>query len=999
MKFIKNYQAYRFVSLNTQIILCMLMIILSLLLTTNASAKPRVVKVGIYNNSPKVFMNSANEADGIFIDILKNIAEKEQWKIEYVPCYWNQCLELLTSGKIDLMPDVAYSLERERTIDFNQSEVLHSWTQFFAKENTHIYTPFDLNGKRVALLEGSIQESFVSEWLINFGIQVQLVPVNSLDEVFTAVANNRADAGIANNFFGDLNASKYQLVSTSIVYQPVRLYFATGKMQNPELITAIDQSLSQWKNNPSSFYFQTIKKWKNDEANDIISSDEWKVFGALVTLLVFLVVLTIFLRMQIKKKMEKIHETQIQLSNERDLAQQYLDIAGVMLMVLDKQGCIRMMNKKGAAIVGLSEEQLIGVDWFANFIPKEKRKEIRQLFDELMQGKLQKLESYENEIVTFSGKNLLLSWHNTILTNQSGEIVGVLSSAEDITQVRKIEAELQIAATAFETQEGIVVANKDCVILKANQSFCKLIGFQDDEMVEKKIYSFHSNRYSPDFYQVVFDAVQKDSNWCGEIWLQRKDGTDQPFQVSISTVKNEQDVLTHFVCTYVDSTELRRSEDKIKHLAFFDQLTQLPNRALLLDRLRQLMTSSTRSKQFCSLLFIDLDNFKTLNDTLGHDMGDLLLQKVAKRLQSCVRESDTVARFGGDEFVILLASIHGAESEAASFTEVIGGKILAAMNLPFQLKDNSYRTTLSVGATIFCGDTYELDGLLKQADMAMYKAKDSGRNALRFFDPNMEVVVVKRAALEKDLRQALIENQFVLYYQAQIAGSQIIGVEALIRWNHPQRGMVSPLEFIPVAEEIGLIVPLGRWVIETACLQLAKWGNMEGFENLTIAVNVSAQQFSQQDFVDVVLETVAKTGAPINKLKLELTETILVNNVEDVVEKMFALKAKGIGFSLDDFGTGYSSLTYLKRLPLDQLKIDQSFVRDVLIDAHDAAIAKTIIALADSLSFGVIAEGVETIEQRDFLREAGCHAYQGYLLSKPIPIKDFELFLQVKNAH
>lgn len=980
-------------------LLSILTLFICFFLASDAYAKSRVVKVGIYNNSPKVFMNSASEADGIFVDILKNIAKKEEWELEYVPCYWHQCLDYLQAGKIDLMPDVAYSIERDTQYDFNQTTVLNSWTQFYTKEEEHINSPFDLNGKRIALLEGSIQESFISDWLINFGNKVQLVPVNSLDEVFAAVANNNADAGIANNFFGDYNAPKYQLNETSIVYQPVRLHFATGEIKNHDLLTSIDKNLNEWKNDHQSLYFQILKKWHGEKKKPLMSERNWKIFGSLLFILALLLAITLFLRFQIKKKVRKIREAQIQLGKERDLAQGYLDIAGVMLMALDQKGCISMINKKGASIVGKPECELIGLDWFEHFIPPEQKDELRILFNKIMNGELIEVGNFENEIVISSGKILLLSFNNTILKNDEGEIIGILSSAEDVTQAKNAASELLIAATAFETQEGIVVSNKDCIILRSNLSFCKMTGYRVDEMVGKKAYFYNSDRYAEDFYKTIMDTVLVVGVWHGEIWLKRKDNQEQPFKVSISAVKNEQGDTHHFVCTYVDSTELRQSEDKIKQLAFFDQLTQLPNRALLLDRLRQLMVSSARSKRFGALLFVDLDNFKTLNDTLGHDMGDMLLQQVAERLQSCVRESDTVARFGGDEFVILLASVHTEEREAAAFTEMIGGKILSAMTLPFELNENIYRSTLSIGATIFCGNSHELDGLLKQADMAMYKAKDAGRNAMRFFDPNMEIVVVKRAALEKDLRQALIENQFVLYYQAQIAGSQITGAEVLLRWNHPQRGLVSPLDFIPAAEEIGLIVPLGRWVIETACEQLALWKNIEGFENLTVAVNVSAQQFSQHDFVDAVLSIVEKTGAPIKKLKLELTESILVNNVEDVVEKMFALKAKGVGFSLDDFGTGYSSLTYLKRLPLDQLKIDQSFVRDVLIDAHDAAIAKTIIALADSLSFGVIAEGVETIEQREFLREAGCHAYQGYLLSKPIPVEDFELFLQIKNVH
>ncbi len=340
----------------------------------------------------------------------------------------------------------------------------------------------------------------------------------------------------------------------------------------------------------------------------------------------------------------------------------------------------------------------------------------------------------------------------------------------------------------------------------------------------------------------------------------------------------------------------------------------------------------------------------------------------------------------------MLANLSTSDSAAANQTETVGEKILATLNQPYQLGNVHWHSTPSIGVILFSGELTEIDGLLKQADLAMYKSKEAGRNALHFFDPEMEVVVMKRAHLETDLREAIAKQQFLLHYQAQVAGSQLTGAEVLVRWQHPQRGMVSPLEFIPFAEETGLILPLGHWVLETACRQLAAWATQPDLAHLTVAVNVSARQFRQTDFVAQVLAVLKETGANPQRLKLELTESLLVANVEEVIEKMHALKTKGVGFSLDDFGTGYSSLAYLKRLPLDQLKIDQSFVRDVLTDPNDAAIARTVVALAQSLGLGVIAEGVEIEAQREFLASFGCHAYQGYLFSRPLPVDDFERF-------
>lgn len=445
--------------------------------------------------------------------------------------------------------------------------------------------------------------------------------------------------------------------------------------------------------------------------------------------------------------------------------------------------------------------------------------------------------------------------------------------------------------------------------------------------------------------------------------------------------------------TCQDISERKTAEDEIEYLAFYDSLTHLPNRRLLLDRLGIAIAASVRHQRKGALLFIDMDNFKTINDTLGHKQGDLLLEQVARRLSACIREDDTVARLGGDEFVVMLGDLSENMLEAASQAEVVGEKIIAILGQPYLLANGPLRSTPSIGITLFGDQQESTDDLLKRADLAMYQAKAAGRNTLRFFDPQMQAVVTAHAALETDLREAVQEQQFLLYYQAQVDGEgQLTGVEALVRWHHPQRGLVPPAEFIPLAEDTGLILPLGHWVLEAACKQLAIWAARPALAPLSIAVNVSPRQFHQPDFVDQVLTLLERTGANPKKLKLELTESLLIDNIENVITKMTALKARGVCFSLDDFGTGYSSLAYLKRLPLDQLKIDQGFVRDILIDPNDAAIAKMIVMLAESLGLGVIAEGVETEAQRSFLADHGCPAYQGYLFSRPLPIKEFEAF-------
>ncbi|MFM0186747.1 EAL domain-containing protein [Paraburkholderia nemoris] len=476
----------------------------------------------------------------------------------------------------------------------------------------------------------------------------------------------------------------------------------------------------------------------------------------------------------------------------------------------------------------------------------------------------------------------------------------------------------------------------------------------------------------------------------------RKDGSLLWLSVSWVPISNQRGDFIGFRTSGRDITERKKSEEKIRELAFYDTLTRLPNRALLLDRLRQSMVASRQNKVCAALMFIDLDHFKTLNDTLGHDKGDLLLRQVAYRLSSSVNEGDTVARVGGDEFVVVLGNLSLDLADATMETVAVGERILAVLGNAYELNGVQFRSTASIGVTVFNGEQTSTDELFKQADLAMYKSKERGRNAMCFFDPAMQTAVLKRAELEVGLRNAIEQNRFVLHYQAQVVdGNHITGAEALVRWEHPERGLIPPGEFIPLAEESGLILEMGRTVLASACTQLAVWATRPSMAHLSMAVNVSARQFREPDFVDSVLEVINRTGARADRLKLELTESVLVENVQDIIEKMTALRARGVTFSLDDFGTGYSSLSYLKRLPLDQLKIDRSFVRDILVDSNDADIARTIVALARSFNLGVIAEGVETEAQRDFLAVAGCHAYQGFLFCKPLPIQGFEQFVNL----
>ncbi len=452
-----------------------------------------------------------------------------------------------------------------------------------------------------------------------------------------------------------------------------------------------------------------------------------------------------------------------------------------------------------------------------------------------------------------------------------------------------------------------------------------------------------------------------------------------------------------------DITERKAADDRIRSLAFYDPLTGLPNRRLMFDRLGHVLALSARRQRQGALLLIDLDNFKILNDTQGHEAGDQLLVEVAARLHACIRHGDTAARLGGDEFVVIFEDIDGLGGGAPQ-AELLAQHILHRLSEPYQLRTAqggvlTYHCTSSIGITLFDSDAVTSEELLRRSDTAMYQAKASGRNTLRFFDPQMQRAVAARALLESDLRRSLAQENFVLYVQPQVdAQERITGAEVLLRWQHPERGVVLPGEFIALAEETSLVVPLGHWVLEQACRHLADWAQDPLMDGLTLSVNVSARQLHQPSFVEQLRKLFQASGAPPQRLKVELTEGVLLEHSEAVIGRLQELKELGLCFALDDFGTGYSSLVYLKRLPIDQLKIDQSFVRDVLTDPNDAVIARTIVALADSLGLGVIAEGVETPAQRDFLAGHGCRAYQGYLFGRPMPVEDFRALVHA-GAH
>lgn len=634
-------------------------------------------------------------------------------------------------------------------------------------------------------------------------------------------------------------------------------------------------------------------------------------------------------------------------------------------------------------------------EWAARIALEERERVVGGLYAAMNGG--QEKWSDEYRFLRQDGAYVTVRDQGVFRRNAEGATLNVIGSMTDITVQKQADAERraadarnQLQASLLDkAQDAISVTGIDLRITYWNQGAERLFGWSAAEVIGKTKRDLWM--LAQDELERVYDQLLDKGKWRGEVTKRHKDGRGVPVESHLTLVRDDNGQPQSVLEIETDITQRKRDEQAILSLAFFDPLTRLPNRHLLLDRLRHAVAETRRDSHGGALLFIDLDNFKSLNDTLGHDKGDLLLQQVARRLEARVpRGSDTVARHGGDEFVIVLEGLSTNPEEAAAQAERVAEKLLAAFTEPFQLDRHQHYSSPSIGVAMFDKSMSGIDELLKRADLAMYQAKAAGRNTIRFFDQHMQTVINARVQLEAELRRSLQTNGFTLHYQRQTDSSgRAMGAEALLRWERPDRRQVSPSVFIPLAEETGMIFQLGEWVLDAACRQLVAWSMRPETAQLTMAINVSARQFRQPAFVDQVLQVVARTGANPERIKLELTESLLLVNVENTIETMHALKEQGIGFALDDFGTGYSSLAYLKRLPLDQLKIDQSFVRDILTDPNDAAIARTILGLGHTLGLEVIAEGVETADQRNFLAMHGCRAFQGFLFGRPVAAEQF----------
>lgn len=843
-------------------VLCALL--LSLLLFP-ISASAQTLRVGVYENPPKLFSEAGGRPGGMFGELLGEIASREGWQIVPVPCQWNDCLRMLDVGELDLMPDVAITAERQSRFDFHQTEALLSWSQIYERQGLGLSSLLDLDGRRLTAVEGSVQQDYLMEMAESFDLLVEWEWAESMEAAFSAVLSGLADAVAANQFYGDMMAAEHNLGRTPIMFQPSQLYFAAPAGQHADVLATIDSYLASWKADDESPYFNILRRWTIEPEAGRVPVLVWWGMALLAAALLGVILFSLLLRFKVSEKTRHLAASEARLNTILNSVDAYIYIKDYRLRY-------QYANRKVCELFGVSAADIVG-------------KTDADFFDE-----------------------------KTVATLQEN----------DLRVIRK----------------GERVASEDANIRVGGERLREFLSVK--------------------------------------LPLRNPDGSIYAL-CGIST----------------DITEHKNIRSQLHQLAFFDSLTGLPNRRLVLDRLEHALASREKTAYEGALLLLDLDDFKTVNDSLGHDVGDSLLQQLARRLERGLLSTDTAGRLGADEFVLIVEDLAIDADDAMVRVRDMAEVLRKQLNQPFDLAGNDYVCSVSIGVAMFSDSRGDVEALLKAADLALDAAKENGRNIVRFFNPEMQIEVTRRTGIETALRKALREDRLSLHLQPQVDGSgQTLALEALLRWQDPVLGNVSPADFIPVAETCGLIVPLGEWIIEKACSMLAHWKQDPLMSRLNLAVNISPRQFRDAGFVDHVIDTINNSGIDGARLELEVTESLLIEDVETTVARMNTLRRHGIRFALDDFGTGYASLSYLKRLPLTQLKIDQSFVRDLLVDTNDEAIVRTIIALGGSLDLRVIAEGVETAEQAARLMEMGCTHFQGYHFGRP---QSEEYWLQHKH--
>ncbi|MDO7711865.1 MAG: EAL domain-containing protein [Pseudomonadota bacterium] len=694
-------------------------------------------------------------------------------------------------------------------------------------------------------------------------------------------------------------------------------------------------------------------------------------------------------QIELELQNKELQKAEKELRTEIDLHFRHYEMAPVAYVTLNNKNNIIELNKTFVNMLGLAGKEDILNLKFTNYI-KDEDQDIFYLFMQtLIQSPSPSPQSCELQLKLNDYTFLWVKLDALIEQN-------IQIAISDISKLKQNEAEQRLATSVFENSpSGIMVLDKDLTIVSVNSAFEVITGYSKQESIGKKTSFLQSGRHNAQFYQEIWEKLAKDKAWEGEIWNRRKSGQIYPEWLSIAFVQNVGQKEARYVGIFSDITAKKQAEENIHHMAFFDTLTKLPNRSLLYDRLRQSLSQAERNLSFGALMMLDLDHFKIINDSLGHQVGDELLQVVAQRLQDVIREEDTLSRLGGDEFVVLLTDLKKNKNEAIQQATIVAEKILEELDKTFDINGHELQISASIGIVIYPNDASEISDIIKLADDAMYKAKSHGRNNFQFFTVDMQNEASRRVAMQSDLREGLKRKEFVLFYQPQIsmANGCIQSAEALLRWHHPTKGLLTAAEFFPMIETSGTILPLLDVTIEEACHQMHLWktGNIQN-EIQFVAVNISARQLFPNDFVAKVEVSIKNANIEPNQLQLEITEKVVDGNIKQTIE---TLKAMGVRIAMSHFGTDYSSLTSLKLIAVDTVKIDQSLVHEMESKKSDASIVKAIISFAHDLNLSVIAEGVETEQQLEFLKENSCDAYQGHYYSKAVPAEKLLQLLEI----
>lgn len=825
------------------------------LLAVGPASANHALRVGLYENPPKIFTSPSGQPTGSFVGLLQEIAKAEGWELEFKPCEWQACLNRLEAGELDLMPDVAISSEREKRFDFHKTPAMHSWSQLYRRPGIRVDSPLDLEGKRVAVLASGVQLDSLSNMLGGFNVHFDVVRADTVSEAFKLTASGQADVAAASYHFGEYRAREFGLIATPVLFQPSKLFFAAPKGLRQAELQAIDVRLDQWMQDDQSPYFAVLKRWGvNAQANPVSTLLVQALVGVTLTGLL-LAAGVLWLRQRVRNAL-----ADLQASNQQ--LQATLRAVPDLMFEMDAQG---------------------------------------------------------RYVAVHANQEKLLAAPPASLRGRS------------VTEVMPHEAAQRVLS-----------------------------------VIQKALETGHCS---------------------GELIRLDVDGTSHWFELSASRKEMPDGGQPHAVVLSRDITERMTSQARIQHLADFDQLTGLPNRTQLRQLMQQALATAQRHQHPLAVLFMDLDHFKNINDSLGHASGDQLLVQVAERLKTGRRDTDIACRMGGDEFILVLPETNAQGASQAAL------RIRDQMHAAFTLGRHEVGIGISLGIAVYPDDGADIDTLLRNADAAMYQAKAEGRNDFRFFTRAMQERSDRTLALSSALAQSLERQQMQVHYQplVHLPTGRVVGAEALLRWSHPDLGQVSPGEFIPVAESAGQILRLGEWVLRESAQQARRW--LDQGQALPVAVNISAIQFRHPQFVQRIARVLSESQLPPHLLELEVTESLTMGDPKTAIDTMQALRSLGVRLAIDDFGTGYSSLGYLRRLGFHKVKIDQSFVHDIGQDADDEAIITAIIQLGHSLGMTTLAEGVETEAQRAFLAAKGCDMIQGWLISKALPRPAFDAFV------